>query len=192
MNYKKIRSNFYLKLFIIFIGYSLFTEILGFLIGAILRINSHFIYNSWNLINHYFYMFFFLGLIKNKLRRDFIKGLIIIYLLFTIIEVSFFTNFLNQFLEKNLIIGSFLIMISVLMYFYELLKSDKILNLKGSMFYWIGLGVLFFNVGFIPAYVVAEYISFGVAYRIITLVLNLIMAGCFITGFIVSKKEFNS
>lgn len=77
------------------------------------------------------------------------------------------------------------------MFFYELLKGERILNLKESLFYWIGLGVMLFNVGFIPAYVVAEYISFGIAYRIITVVLNLIMAGCFITGFIVSKKEYN-
>lgn len=191
MNYDKIRNSFYLKLFLIFIGYSLLIEILGFLFGFIFRVNNHVIYNSWGLVSHFFYMFFFLSQIKNKPRRKLIKCLIIIYFVFTIVEVSFFTNFLNQFLVKNEIIGSFLIMISVLMYFYELLKSDKILNLKESMFYWIGLGVLLFNVGFIPAYVVAEYISFGVAYRIITLILNLLMAGCFITGFIVSKKEYN-
>jgi len=124
--------------------------------------------------------------------RNLIKGLIIAYLLFTIIEISFFFNFLSQFLINNLIIGSFLITISVLMFFYEQLKSDRILNLKETMFYWIGLGVLLFNVGFIPVYVVAEYISFGVAYRIITVILNLIMASCFIIGFVKSKKEFNT
>ena len=137
-------------------------------------------------------MFFFLSQIKNKLSRNMIKGLIIVYSIFTIVEVSFFTDFFKQFIAKNAIIGSFLIMISALLFFYELLKSDKILNLKESMFYWIGLGVLLFNVGFIPAYVVAEFISFGYAYRIITFTLNLFMAGCFITGFIVSKKEFNT
>ena len=137
-------------------------------------------------------MLFFLSRVKNTFRRNVIKGLLLVYLVFTTIEISLFTNYLKQFIAKSTIVGSFLIVISVLIFFNELLKSDKILNLKESMFYWIGLGVLFFNVGFIPAFVIAEYISFGVAYRIITVLLNIIMASCFIIGFIKSKKEFNT
>lgn len=191
LKYDKIRNSFYLRLFLIFIGYSLLTEIIGFITGPVLGINNAIIYNTWNLVNPFFFMLFFLSRIVSIFVRRVLIGLIISYAIYSIIEISLFTNFINSFLDKNYIVGSFLIMISTLIFFYELLKSDKILNLKESMFYWIGLGVLLFNVCFIPAHVISEYTSYGFAYRIITLVLNLIMAGCFITGFIVSKKEFN-
>ncbi|WP_129364660.1 hypothetical protein [Lutibacter sp. HS1-25] len=95
-------------------------------------------------------------------------------------------------LDLNTIIGSLLLVIIILIYFSELLQDDAILNLNQTIFFWIGLAVLLFNIGFIPVFVIAEYIYFGGVFRIITLILNLIMMACFITGFIVSKKEFNS
>ncbi|MBL4724223.1 MAG: hypothetical protein JKY73_02275 [Lutibacter sp.] len=192
MSYKKIRSNFYLKLFLIFVAYSFLTELTGIIIGLITRVRSQYLSNIWILVNVFFYLFFFLSRLKHKLRRNILKGLLLFFLVYSIIEVLFFGDFLNIFMIRNAIVGSLFIMISVLLFFYELLMSDKILNLKESMFYWIGLGVLLFNVGFIPAFVISEFISFGYAYRIITFTLNLFMAGCFITGFIVSEKEFNS
>ena len=82
-------------------------------------------------------------------------------------------------------------MITVLIYFSELLQSDEIFNLKKSMVFWISLGVLLFNIGFIPVDIIAEFISFSGVFRIIALILNLLMLACFIAGFIVSKKEFN-
>jgi hypothetical protein len=190
-NYDKIRSNFYLRLFLIFIGYSLLTEVLGFIIGVIFYTNTFPIYNTWNLVNIFFYLFFFLSLLKNPLKRNFIKWISIVFLVFTIIQVTFFKDFIHEFISNNIIIGNFLIVISVLLYFHEILNSNEVLKLKDSMFYWIGLGVLLYNIGFIPVYVVAEFISFGVAFRIITVVLNIIMASCFIIGFFRSKKESN-
>ena len=77
------------------------------------------------------------------------------------------------------------------MYFSELLQSDKILNINKSIYFWISLGVLLFNIGFIPVNIFAEFISFNGVFNIVAIFLNVLMAGCFITGFIVSKKEFD-
>ena len=191
LNYSKIRNSFYLKLFLIFIGYSLLTEILGYVVGAIFNTINYHIYNTWSIVNHFFYLFFFLALLKGTLKRNIIKFSIVIYTVITFVDIAFFSDFFNQFLATNDIVGSFLIVIVVIMYFLELLQSDAILNLTKSMFFWISLGVLLFNIGFIPVDVIAEFISYSGIFRVITLILNLIMAGCFITGFIVSRKEFN-
>lgn len=137
-------------------------------------------------------MFFFLSPLKITKRRNIVKFIIFSYSLYTFIEICFFADFFYKSLDLNTIIGSLLLVIIVLIYFSELLQDDALLNLNETLFFWIGLGVLLFNIGFIPVFVIAEYISFGGVFRIITLVLNLLMAGCFITGFIVSKKEFNN
>ncbi|MDD3722416.1 MAG: hypothetical protein PHW92_08005 [Lutibacter sp.] len=192
INYHKIRNSFYLKLFLIFIAYSLATEIAGFIFGQILKSNSFFIYNTWNLINNYFYLFFFLGILKSALKKKLLKYLLGIYTVLTIIDISYFTNFIERSMDNNIIIGSIIIVVSVMVYLTELLQDDAILNLKESMFFWISLGVLLFNIGFIPVFVIAEFISYSGVFRIITLILNLLLTGCFITGFIVSKKEFNN
>ncbi|MBT8317643.1 MAG: hypothetical protein HKP59_08445 [Lutibacter sp.] len=107
------------------------------------------------------------------------------------INISFFSDYLTEFLDINSIVGGILIVISIMIYFSELVQSDGILNLKKSMFFWISLGALFFYIGVIPVDVIAKFINFGVVLRVITLLLNLLMAGFFITGFIVSEKEYN-
>lgn len=170
----------------------MFTEILGDVLGVFHGINTFLIYNIWSIVSFYFYMFFFLSLLKITKRRNIVKFLISSYSLYTFFELCFVSDFLNKSLDLNTIIGSLLLVIVVLIYFSELLQDDALLNLKETIFFWIGMGVLLFNIGFIPVFVIAEYISFGGVFRIITLVLNLLMASCFITGFIVSKKENNS
>jgi len=192
INYHKIRNSFYLNLFLIFIAYSLITEIAGNIFGLILKENSFFIYNTWNLINNYFYLFFFLGILKNSFKKKLVKYLMFIYTVLTIIDISFFTSFIERSMDNNIIIGSIVIVVTVMIYLTELLQDDTILNLKWSMFFWISLGALLFNIGFIPGFVIAEFIAYSGVFRVITLILNLLMTGCFITGFIVSKKEFNS
>ena len=190
--FSKIRNNFYLKLFLIFIGYSLLTEILGYVVGVILGMNTFHIYNTWNLVNGFFYFFFFLNLLKDSFKRNLLKFIIVAYLIFTIVDIIFISNFMYKLMGLNIIVGAILIVISVLLYFSELLQSDLILNVKDSIFFYISLGVFLFNIGFIPVYVIAEYISYSGIFRVITLILNVLMAGCFITGFIVSKKEYNN
>lgn len=116
----------------------------------------------------------------------------VIYTVLTIIDISFFTSFIERSMDNNIIIGSIVIVVTVMIYLTELLQDDTILNLKWSMFFWISLGALLFNIGSIPGFVIAEFIAYSGVFRVITLLLNILMTGCFITGFIVSKKEFNS
>ena len=189
--YSKIKNSLNLKLFLIFIGYSFLTEISAVILGVFLGINTFPIYNTWILVNQFFFFFFFINLLQNSFKKYIVKFIIGLYALFTLITISFYINFSGSYLSMNDIIGSILIVIVILMYFSELLQSDKILNLNKSIYFWISLGVLLFNIGFIPVNIFAEFISFNGVFNIVAIFLNVLMAGCFITGFIVSKKEFN-
>lgn len=171
--------------------YSLLTELVAYYIGVVHKKNSFYVFNSWNFVNSYFYLFFFLGIIKNSYKRNLIKILILVYTLISILDIVFFTDFLTKSLNNNIIIASFILVITIVIYYSELLQNDIILNLKYSIFFWISIGVLFFNIGFIPVIVFAEYISYSGVFRYITIALNIIMNLCFIIGFIVSKKQYN-
>lgn len=189
--YKKYAHSTQLKLFLYFLIYSFFTEVVGTYCATVLKTPTFFIYHTWIILSIFFYGLFFLTSLKNANARAVIKGLLVFYLIYTIINVSFFKDFVNQPLIDNIIIGRILIVIFVLLYFSELLNSDAILNIKKSLVFWIGIGVLFYNIGFIPVYVIGEYISFRGVFRYISFGLNIIMSVCFITGFLMSKKQYN-
>jgi len=132
-----------------------------------------------------------LGIIKNAFKRNIIKLFIVSYSIISIIDILFFTSFTESNMDNNIIVGSILITITVMIYLVELLQDDAVLYLNRSMYFWISIGVLLFNIGFIPVFAIANYIKYSGVFNIITLLLNVLMVGCFITGFIVSKKEYN-
>jgi len=191
LNYQKYKSNSYLKLFLFFLIYSFLTEVMGVYFGSFLKIRAYFIYNSWIILSTLFYFVFFLNKVENFKNRNFIKSLIALYMLFLLINISFFTSFSSQWLVSVNIFGKILISISILISFAELLKKDGIVHIKETLFFWISIGVLLYNIGFVPVYVIGELIDYQGLFRYITFGLNIIMSICFITGFIVSKKEFN-
>jgi hypothetical protein len=191
LTYSKYSHRKELKLFLFFLIYSFFTEIIGAYLGRVLFITNNFIYNTWNIVNFLFFAFFILSRINTKKKRTFIKILIGLFISLTIINIVFYANFINQFLIYNALLAKFLTVISIIVYFTELLDSDDILNIKNSLYFWICLGVFLYNLAFLPAFALAKYTSFFGSFKYITFGLNIIMNLCFITGFILSKKEYN-
>lgn len=190
--YKKYNHNLLLKFWFYFLIYSFLTECLATYIIYGIGIRATFTYNLWNIINTLLYMFFYGFLIKKHFRKYLIFGLFFLYAIYTLVELIFFKDIKVDLLVYNSIIGMFIISIPIMLYFVEILNSDSILTFQKSIYFWISIGVLIFNIGLIPVYVIAELINWQGVFNHIILGLNLIMAVCFITGFIVSKKEFNS
>lgn len=188
---KKYINNFYLKLFIYFIMYSFLSEVVGAYFAYYQKISTNFINNTWNIVNHLFYAFFFLSGVASLRKRKVITGIIISYILFSIINILFFRDYFDQMLLNNILFGSILIVFVIMIYYSELLSGDAILNIKHSLFFWISVGVLLSNIILIPVWVFAEFFSYQGIFRFLIFASNIIMSLCFITGFIISKKEFN-
>lgn len=188
----KIKESLLLKLFLVFLVYSFFTEVAGTLFSFELKINTAVIYNSWNLVNVLFYSYFFYSLLKNQFKRKLICWFTGLFLLFFVINGLFFNSYTVFVYTDLFVFGKILLILYVLMYFSEILNSDSIFNIKESMFFWIGLGVFLYAIGFIPVYIITKLIGFEGLFRYISFTLNILISLCFITGFIISKKEFNN
>lgn len=189
--WNKIKQSLPLKLLMWFLVYSLITEIMGTYFAFYAKINTAVIYNTWNVISYLFYSFLFLVLIKNKIKRIVIFCLTLTYLIYELVNTLFFQNYLTNVYSYSTILIKIFLVVTILMYFSEILKSDFILNVKESMFFWISLGVLIYSIGFIPVFVIGELIDYQGIFRYITFTLNMLVGLCFITGFIVSKKDYN-
>jgi len=189
---KKYKHNIQLKLWLYFLIYSFITEVLATYFIYVVGKRANIIYNSWWLVNSIFYIIFFLNRVISKIKRKFIISYLSAFILYNFISILFFKNYRNDILSESFIIGQFFVVLSIMIYYAELLSSDMILRFQKSLFFWISLGALVFNIGLLPVFVIAELIEWQGVFRYIIFGLNVIMAGCFITGFIVSKKEFNN
>ena len=190
--YKKYNHSVPLKLWILFLGYSLLTEIIGFYFSRVVEVRNYIVYNSWFLVNSFFYMIFFLNKLKTSLNRKLIIGLITGYAFYNVVVALFYKDYQSQYFVGSFMLGELCILVTVMFYYIEILKNDDILKLKDTMYFWISLGVLSFNIGMLPVFVIAELIDYQGVFNYIVLGANILMALCFITGFIVSKKETNT
>jgi len=188
----KIKESLQIKLFLYFLIYSLFTEVVGGYVGRILGINNNWIYNTWNIVNHLFYAFFFMSFMVQTNKKRIIKSFILLYVLFSLVSIFFINSYFDQVLINNIIVGSILIVLVILLYYAELLNSDTILNINKSLVFWISIGALLSNIVLIPVWVFAEFFSYQGIFRFFIIASNILMSLCFITGFIVSKKEYNN
>lgn len=192
LTYSKYAHKTELKVFLGFLIYSFLTELMGAYLGRVLVVNNNYVYNIWNIINFFFYAYFVLSRLSERKKRLFIYFLIGIFFIVTFINVVFYAGITRWVLVKNSIFAKTLVAIMIIVYLIELLQSDEILNFKKSLFFWVCVGVFLMNLVQLPVLKLTYFISFEGAYRYIILGLNIIMHLCFITGFIVSKKEYNN
>lgn len=191
-----------LKYFLYLLWYIVFTEILGKYAD---ELNLSYIgengvkYNFWlynllySIILPVLYLIYF-NLIKTAKFKFWIKIFVYLFLIISIINWSFIQNFRTEWLDTPFIVGAIFLTIIILLYFIELLRSEKIVTFHKSLLFWISVGLLIFYTSTIPFRVVQNIYATSpdisiVKLFIIKYILAIAMYVIFSFGFIWSKKE---
>jgi len=191
ISYKKYNHNLLLKLWLCFLVYSFFTEIGSRYIIESYNVRAMVLVNAWWSINSFFYLLFFLSLIKSTRKKKYIRGMALVLGIYLIISILFYKDIRKDYLVDSCIVGQLFVIASIMFYYSELLLCDSTLNLKYSLFFWISIGALIFNLGILPVFVIGELIDYQGIFRYIIFGLNIFLSLSFITGFLISKKEYN-
>lgn len=191
-----------LKYFLILLWYITLTEFSGWYISAN-RIESLLffdqngtLYNLWmyNLLRIFTFstiFYIYMKSINTKKYKQLIKIFLITYLILVVINWSFIQSFIFEMSEIPKIIGSLFVTITVIFYFIELLKSEKIITFHRVLLFWISTGILLYYSGSIPfALKWNGYMLIPGIHKIflINTILALTMYLTFTFGFIWSKK----
>ena len=112
--------------------YSFFTEIGSRYIIQTYNVRAMILSNAWWSVNSFFYLFFFLSLIKNTRKKKYIIGLIVVLGIYSTISVLFFKDIRKNYFVDSWILGQLFVIASIMFYYSELLLSDSILNIKYS------------------------------------------------------------
>jgi hypothetical protein len=190
-HFKKYNDNSLLKWWLAFLIYSFLTECITLYIVEIYKVRTIILTNTWFILNTIFYLIFYFKKVTSLGKKKIIKGLIAFFILYNLLML-FFMNYTREYFVYSWINGQILVVLATMIYYADVLKSNEILDFQKSIFFWISIGVLIFNIGLLPVFVIGELIDWQGIFRYIIFILNIILSLCFITGFIVSKKEFNS
>jgi len=179
-----------IKYVVYFIGYVFISETIAnsYLSNGM---STVIINNVYSIAYTFFNLFFYSILIRNNRAKKIGYIMMFIFSIGLLINQLFFQEFEHKLQTYTFILGLFLVTILVFIYLSEIMNSDKIFKLTNTSVFWISIGIIIFNFGFIPVLVVAELIRWEGIYNYILLFVNVIMYSCFITGFIISKREYN-
>ena len=187
--YKEVRV---LNLFVYLLWYVVFNELIGYCIREYTeRAENALFHNIYNVINFTYLLILYrynLSIIK---YRKILSFFIISYLVAFIIN-GFFENYLSDFQRLPYILAALYLVISIFFYFQDILNSNRVLNARKSLLFWISVGLLIYFVGILPFRIMRNYYSELTDFTIYFLVifsLTVIMNICFIIGFIWSDKK---
>lgn len=192
-NFKKFKNS-PSRYFLYFLGYGIATEIFGGLFFyKLFKFPNYILYNFYAAVQFVFYLWLLGKYLKSKKTRKIIKTFMSVILIFFIFNTIFFQNILLGLQSYFFLFGGILLIITIILFFIEILNSNAVLDIKHFLIFWVATGVLLFQLGFIPVFIAKNYInhSQGLTYGYILLLLNFISSTCFSLGFIWSRKGVN-
>lgn len=178
------------KYFLYFLWYTLTIELIGAILGYGYRINNYWLFNAFTITSFLFYFYWYYSIFK---RKGFRKTVIVFSIVFLIVAIiNLVTQSWLQYHSYSFIAGASFVLVLTLFHFFQLLNSDEVLIVKHKLSFWISAGLLLFNMGMIPFMLLSEHADLqGLSFLILLLSLNLILYGCYIIGFLWTKKKYN-
>lgn len=181
-----------LKYFLILLWYTSLNDVFGLLYQSLNNVsNNYFIYNIYQIIRFNIILYVYKVYVEHKFYKRIISFFIIIYS-FSVVINLFIEDFFDNYYLNTFIIGATFIAISVLLFMFEILKSEKILYITESLIFWISSAYLIYFVPNIPFYIVRKYYADSNSIPYIFIVNYFLLLAYYfihIIGFIWSKPE---
>ena len=152
------------------------------------------IYNIYEIIMYSIFIYFFSSLLISVKVKTIFKKLSFLFIVISVLNLIFSGVFFKASSIFTSVIGTLLLLIVIIYFYFDLLKTKRIINLKRYLPIYISIGVLIFILCITPISIFSQYFktinkSFIVLKTNILLLVNIIMYGTFITGFIVCAKS---
>lgn len=184
-------KNSHLKYLLFFLWYASINDILAGIYSTTISIFNAPFFNVFQIVFTVFYLSLYKSVIESLKSKKIISYFILLYFISFGIALIY-DDFFKFHMSISYITGSIFIVISIILYFSEILNSDKIININKSLMFWISTGLIISLLPDIPFDVVRKYYVnsptipyiYAVSFLLV-IIYNLLL----ITGFIWSNKE---
>ncbi len=132
---------YWLRFFIWFIGFEYLTQFAAIICLVYLKRSSNGIANLHTLIAHSFYLYIFYLALEKKRQKKLPLFFLVILLIVQFVEI-FFIKYFSEYANITDNCGRFFILICCLVYLFQLLTKDEVLNYFKVPMFWITIGIL--------------------------------------------------
>lgn len=186
-----------LRWFPLFLLFIVLVDFTGRYIQVVLRAENAWLFNISSTLEFVFYAFIFETAFLDKGYKQIVQWFINFYpvlVLFNLVFIQGFTHFHSY----TMMMGSVFMIAFSCLFFYELWMNPREGDLARDPMFWIGTGILFFNLGgliyslllnFPYKYV---YNTCSNLFQTIINILNLVLYSCFIIAFLCKRDRRKS
>ncbi len=147
-------------------------------------------YNALSFVNYtIFFILFYksLDIVRNK--KIVVAGAVAYYFSF-FISINNYNNFWIEATSLANIIGTVILAIFIVLYYFEVLFSEKVLYIKRDVFFWFTVGALLYYTGNIPFELMHNYnLESYTSIYYINYFLCIVYYSCFILGFLLHRSR---
>ncbi|MBT8183315.1 MAG: hypothetical protein KJN76_00630 [Eudoraea sp.] len=159
--------------------------------------NNKWLYNIYTLYSYVFLAYYFHQNLRNLKWRLILKVILVAFTVVAVFNLVFSGVFFTADAQFTLLTGTLILVLSIILFYFELLQSDLILQLKRLLPMYISVGVLIFNLCVTPVDIFSEYfseenVSFIALRNNVYLYTNVFMYAMFIIGFLICSREKTS
>lgn len=158
---------------------------------------NYWMYNIYSIIAFTVYI----SLFSLRLRsRNWKKGLLVTTGIFVISSIIYL--FLTDVYFKahsifTFFLGSLLVLVSIGVFYWELLNSDELLSINRSVYFYISMGALVYHLGFVPLVIYSRYYNmespeFVKIYAFFLYGINYFLYSTYTLGFIICSGKRRS
>lgn len=153
--YRKYNDTF-LKYFVFLIWYNVANEFFARYYSAHIAYNNMVLYNIYRVVEFSFYFLLYQDLVIKQKHKKIIRIFFVLYLL-SVVGNCFVDNFFTTYFANTFFVGALFIIISIMLYFSEILNSEKIINVTRLFSFWISIAVFMQYTTTIPFKIMMNY-----------------------------------
>lgn len=205
---RSYRSSFVLKVFVGYLWFMICVETIGFypayayfsdytslsFIKDTPFERNFWLYNIHKIVSSMAYLSFFIcQLEERKLRRIF-WILLGFFTISSVLNLIFSGVFFVRHSTYTTVLGTIFLVILILVYYYELLRSNRILDFYNDYIFYISVGALVWHLSVTPLFIYNNYFSlqspdFIILHSWILRMANIFLYGNIIMGFWLSYRK---
>lgn len=168
-------------------------ESLHFLKDSFLSRN-YWLYNPYLIISFVVYLLFFRENIRNRRTSKVLGKVITVYAIASILVLIFTDVFLKTISTFTYITGSILLLGFIFYYYFEILLSNRILNIKRDISFYISIGAVVYFLTTTPIFIYFNYFTnkspeFVQLSSAVIIAMNILMYSTYILGFLILGKK---
>ena len=117
------------------------------------------LYNVFKIVSFTIFYIFFIAQLQNKRTTRIFKWITVFFVLSAVLNLILTEVFFEQSSAYSFITGTFILLTLIFIYYFELLKSDKILYFYKSLVFYISVGLLLWYVTITPLFIFNKYFT---------------------------------